>query len=532
MYIHMGSLFSSPEPPPPTMFEVFMQFLWVWMAFSMLRRFLEERGFDFESRGRCNRWKRKKKKGDEEERDESLGNVIGLKSVKREIHYFMDFIKEKEKYKSWDVNLPRGILLAGPPGTGKTLLVKTMAKELDLPVVSAAGSEFVEKYVGVGASRIRRLFQKAKRKGACIIFIDEIDAIGSSREKMMFQNSERSSTLNQLLVEMDGFDSEDNIIVFAATNMIKHLDGALTRSGRFDKKVYFDPPNVKEREKLYELYLKNMELPDGLSFSVLSERSAGMTGADIANIANQAKINAIQGGRVDAVLTEKDIQDAIDEVMIGREKRERMMTVEERKRVAHHEAGHALMGFILSDSSPPVKVSIIPRGEAALGFSQPKPENKKLYTEQAILAMICVLLGGRVGEKIVYDCVSTGAADDIEKISKLVHQYICSWGMNETIGPINPSVVDVFSECSSNEIFKQARLIVAELERFTLEILQKHKEHIVAIAQKLLKDETITLRQIKVLVPKSLENSMTPPVICDSDGHDESVNIRTIPRSS
>ena len=257
--------------------------------------------------------------------------------------------------------------------------------------------------------------KKAKKKEKCIIFIDEIDAVGGSREKMMLHNSERSSTLNQLLVEMDGFDSGDNIIVFAATNMVKCLDRALTRSGRFDKKVFFDPPNVKEREKMYELYLKNMKLPDTLSLFSLSERSAGMTGADIANIANQAKINAIQGGRVGGALSEKDIQDAIDEVMIGREKRERMMTVEERKRVAHHEAGHALMGFILCDSSPPVKVSIIPRGEAALGFSQPKPENKKLHTEQAILAMICVLLGGRVGEKIVYGCVSTGAADDIEK---------------------------------------------------------------------------------------------------------------------
>ena len=260
-------------------------------------------------------------------------------------------------------------------------------------------------YVGVGAARIR-IKKPEKKKNVSFLF--EIDAIGSSREKMRFQNSERSSTLNQLLVEMDGFNGKDNVIVFAATNMIKQLDKALMRSGRFDKKVFFDAPNFKEREKMYKLYLKNMELPKELAFSLLSERSAGMTGADIANIANQAKINAIQEGRTNTILTEKDIQNAIDEVMIGREKRERMMTVEERERVAHHEAGHALMGFILRDSSPPVKVSIIPRGEAALGFSQPKPENKKLHTEQNILSMICVLLGGRAGEKLIYDCVSTG----------------------------------------------------------------------------------------------------------------------------
>ena len=506
----MGILFSTSKPPPISLSEFFINLFWIWVACSTLKRFLDDKGIHL---GNTRQHKKDKNSNKEAE---SLCTVIGLKTVKREIHYFMDFISHKDKYKNWDVKLPRGILLAGPPGTGKTLLVKTMAKELNIPIISVAGSEFVEKYVGVGASRVRALFKKAKGKKKCIIFIDEIDAIGSSREKMMFQNSERSSTLNQLLVEMDGFERKDNIIVFAATNMIKHLDKALVRSGRFDKKVFFDPPNFKEREKMYQLYLKNMELPNTLSFSLLSERSAGMTGADIATIANQAKINAIQRSSVDAVLSDKDIQDAIDEVMIGREKRERMMTVDERKRVAHHEAGHALMGFILCDSSPPVKVSIIPRGEAALGFSQPKPENKKLHTQSAILAMICVLLGGRGGEKLLYGCVSTGAADDIEKISNLIHQYICSWGMNETIGPINPDVVDIFSECSSNEIFEQSRLIIAELERFTMRLLRKHKKHIVAIAKKLLKDETISLRQIKAIMPKSLENSLEVPVSCYS----------------
>ena len=507
----MGIFFSAP-PPPLTGYELLTHCFWIWVAFFTLKRYLDERDL---LKGKMDK-KNKKDSGKNliEDENDALRKVIGLTSVKREIHYFMDFIKNKKKYKEWDVDLPRGILLAGPPGTGKTLLVKTMAKELDIPVISAAGSEFVEMYVGVGAARIRKLFKKARGKKKCIVFIDEIDAIGSSREKMRFHNSERSSTLNQLLVEMDGFDGKDNVIVFAATNMIKQLDKALMRSGRFDKKVFFDPPNVKEREKMYQLYLKNMDLPNDLSFFALSERSAGMTGADIANIANQAKINAIQDGCANAVLTEKNIQNAIDEVMIGREKRERMMTVEERKRVAHHEAGHALMGFILRDSSPPVKVSIIPRGEAALGFSQPKPENKKLYTQNAILAMICVLLGGRAGEKLIYNCVSTGAADDIEKISSLIHQYICSWGMNETIGPINPNVVDIFSESSSQEIFEQSRIIIAELEEFTFKLLKKHKRHLVSIAKKLLKDETISLRQIKTLLPKSLENSLDAPIIC------------------
>ena len=321
----MGLFFSAPSPPPLTGYEFLTRYFWIWVGFVTLKRYLDERDL---LKGKKTEKDKKDHKSEifDNDGNDALRNVIGLTSVKREIHYFMDFIKNKKKYKEWDVELPRGILLAGPPGTGKTLLVKTMAKELDIPIISAAGSEFVEMYVGVGASRIRKLFKKARGKKKCIIFIDEIDAIGSSREKMQFHNSERSSTLNQLLVEMDGFEGKDNVIVFAATNMIKHLDKALMRSGRFDKKVFFDPPNVKEREKMYRLYLKNMELPKELSFSSLSERSAGMTGADIANIANQAKINAIQGGRADAVLTEKDIQNAIDEVMIGREKRERMMT--------------------------------------------------------------------------------------------------------------------------------------------------------------------------------------------------------------
>jgi len=491
----------------------------MWFLLICIRGYLERNNYKIIiSYGGEQKWKEKGKKGKgKNEKKSLLSKVIGLESVKEEISYYMDFINNKKKYKKWDVKLPRGVLLAGPPGTGKTLLVKTMAKELDIPVLSAAGSEFVEKYVGVGASRIRDLFKKANRKKKCIIFIDEIDAIGSSRS--IVTNSERSSTLNQLLVEMDGFKDSSQIMVFAATNMVKHLDRALVRSGRFDKKIYFDPPNCKEREKLYEMYLSNVDLPKELPFTILAERSAGMTGADIANISNQAKINAIRaadedegsggGGGADCVfVSENNIQEAIDEVMIGREKRERMMSKEERERVAYHEAGHALMGYLLENSEPPIKVSIIPRGEAALGFSQPKPNNKKLHTENAILAMICVLLGGRGGEKLIYNNVSTGAADDIEKISNLIHKYICTWGMHKDVGPINPDAVKSFSECSSQEIFEKSQEIISELERFTFQYLKKYKRYVIKIAKKLLKEETITLVEIKKLVPVKLENSL------------------------
>jgi len=451
----------------------------------------------------------KKKKKDKNEND-PLKKVIGLESVKEEIKYYMDFINNKSKYTEWDVNLPKGILLAGPPGTGKTLLVKTMADNLNIPIESMSGSEFVEMYVGVGASRVRKLFAKAKKHDKCIIFIDEIDAIGKKRG--FDNNSERDNTLNQLLVEMDGFDETTNIIIFAATNLVKKLDSALTRSGRFDKKVYFDAPNFKERREMFKLYLEDIKLPPHLSFEVLSERGAGLTGADIATICNQAKINAIQGKQLLSTLREEDLQEAIDEIMIGREKRERTMTKEERERVSHHEAGHALMGYLLKDCAHPIKVSIVPRGEAALGFSQQKNENKKLFKETTILSRIAILLGGRTAEKIIYNNVSTGAADDIEKASSLIYNYTCSWGMNKNIGPLNPEFMGAIGRNLSIESFEECKQIMNNIEDFVFKILKKYKKYVESIAALLLKEETIDYKQIKELVPEKLENTLTVPI--------------------
>ena len=437
---------------------------------------------------------------------DTLDKIIGLESVKDEIKYYMDFIKNSKKYKDWDVKLPKGILLAGPPGTGKTLLVKTLSQKLDIPLISASGSEFIEKYVGVGAKRVRDLFAKAKGKKKCIIFIDEIDAVGRRRDES--DNSERASTVNQLLTEMDGFEEKDNIIVFAATNLVKILDPALVRSGRFDKKVYFDLPNNNERKQLCELYLKDMKLPSNLSYSTLAERTAGLSGADIANIANQSKIQAIQNNNDKNTLKEKDIQEAIDEVMIGREKRERMMTPEERERVSYHEAGHCLMGFLLKHTEQPVKVSIIPRGEAALGYSQQKPTNKKLMTKEEILCRISVLLGGRSAEKIIYGNVSTGASDDIEKVSTLITNYTNCWGMNDTIGPLNPDVMGNIGKQLTSDIMNRCKDIIEDIENQTIKILKKYKQHIETIAKDLLENETIEYNKIKNLISnKRLENS-------------------------
>ena len=324
----MGQFFSTPEPKKEPGIDFLTMFLYFYLAV-----------FFFKKLQTYNPRKRKRIS-----ENLTLNDVIGLETVKEEIHHYMDFIKNSEKYQEWGVNVPRGILLAGPPGTGKTLLVKAIADSLDIPVISASGSEFVEMYVGVGAARVRTLFDNARQKESCIIFIDEIDAIGGRRD--IDNNSERASTLNQLLIEMDGFDTCNNLIVFAATNLTTHLDPALLRSGRFDKKIYFDLPNLKERAEMFKLYLESSKTSN-IDFSDLADRSTGLSGADISNISNQSKINAISKNS-DSISNE-DIQEALDEIMIGREKRERMLSLEERERVAHHEAGHAIIGYLLED---------------------------------------------------------------------------------------------------------------------------------------------------------------------------------------
>ncbi len=430
-----------------------------------------------------------------------LKKIIGLETVKTDLAYYMDFIKNADKYSKWNVKLPRGILLVGPPGTGKTLLVKTLAKQINIPVISTSGSEFVEKYVGVGASRVRSLFERARNLKKCIIFIDEIDAIGRNRESE-HSNSERDSTLNQLLVEMDGFKEDNSIMVFGATNLVQNLDSALVRSGRFDKKIYFDPPNKEERAKMFKLYLKKTQT-NNLNFNKISELTSGLSGADIANICNQAKINAIQNNY--EYLIYQHVEKAIDEIMIGREKPERKMSLDELKRVAHHEAGHALIGYMLADSEPPIKVSILPRGANALGFSQPKPIDRKLYTSNFILSQICVLLGGRGAEKIFYNSFSSGAHDDIERATTFAEKYLLEWGMSENLGPIN------YNKLYKNippEILLEIKVLIKKLENLTQKLLENNKIYLDKLAKLLLEKETIIYEDIIKVLPKNINNSI------------------------
>ncbi len=458
-----------------------------------------------------------------------LDEVIGLETVKEEIKYYFDFINNGDKYLNWDVQIPRGVLLVGPPGTGKTLLVKTIAKNSGIPVIHTSGSDFVEMFVGVGASRIRSLFNKAKSMGKCIIFIDEIDAVGKKRG--IDHNSEREQTLNQLLTEMDGFskitkkDKESTIMIFAATNLVKDLDPALLRSGRFDKKVYFDLPNRDERKDLFTLYIlgirnfrkiknENTEFFEYLWFnnsfntSYLGEVSIGLSGADISNVVNQAKINAIKMKKIN--FNNTDVVEAIDEVMIGREKRERTLNMDELERVSYHEAGHALISYLIDGLEPPIKVSIIPRGEAALGFSMQRPIDRKLYTDSYLIKQILVLLGGRVSEMIFYDDLSSGASDDIEKVTQLSEFYFKNFGMSKKYGPLNfnnlgRQNLENFGNFNLNEdIIK----FINKIENICFNLLENNKKSLEAIGKLLLDKETIDYTDLNKNLDNSIENSI------------------------
>merc|ERR1711871_651134 len=445
----------------------------------------------------------------------TFDDVIGLETVKKELKYYIDFIKNRDKYLKHDVQLPRGVLLVGPPGTGKTLLVKALATEAGIDLLQTSGSEFVEVYVGVGAARVRKLFENARNKKQCIIFIDEIDAVGRKRSGVNRDNSERDNTLNQLLVEMDGFKKASNIIVFAATNLVKTLDPALLRSGRFDKKVIFDEPNIDEREKMYELYLNSIKVSNEVDFRDLARRSAGLTGADIANVSNQAKIIAIRKVNENNLdqdqeieLTSDDLNIAIDEILIGMEKRERQMSEDEKNIVAHHEAGHALMGYLLVNSTAPIKVSIVPRGEAALGFSQNKPQDKKLYKFEELFDQICVFLGGRVAEEVIFNSITTDASDDIERLTNIAYQMVVRYGMIEELGAINYTEKSELSDDLKNKIDIKIKQIVSTAYVRTRKILKENEKYVRSLAEKLLDKETLLYEDIVALVPNDMESSI------------------------
>ena len=429
----------------------------------------------------------------------SFKDVAGLEGAKEEVQEIVDFLKNPEKYTSLGGKIPKGALLVGPPGTGKTLLAKAVAGEAKAPFFSLSGSDFVEMFVGVGASRVRDLFKQAKEKSPSIIFIDEIDAIGRARGKSNFSgsNDERENTLNQLLTEMDGFGSNTNVIVLAATNRADVLDKALMRAGRFDRQIYVDLPDLRERKEIFEVHLKPLKKSKNLDTDFLSKQTPGFSGADIANVCNEA---ALIAARKDKKSVEKqDFLDAVDRIIGGLEKKNKIITPEEKKAVAFHEAGHATVSWMLEHAAPLVKVTIVPRGRS-LGAAWYLPEERLIVRPEQMLDEMCAALGGRAAEKVIFNKISTGALSDLEKVTKQARAMVTVYGLSSKIG--NLTYYDSsgqneygfskpYSEQTAELIDKEISEIVEKQYQRAISLLEKYKDKLIQLAEVLLKDEVI-----------------------------------------
>jgi cell division protease FtsH len=382
----------------------------------------------------------------------NFGDVAGLDEAKVEVMEIVDFLKNPKKYTALGGKIPKGALLVGPPGTGKTLLAKAMAGEAQVPFFSLSGSDFVEMFVGVGASRVRDLFKQAREKAPCIIFIDEIDAIGRARGKnVMMSNDERENTLNQLLVEMDGFAGDAGIIILAATNRPDVLDNALLRPGRFDRQITIDKPDVKGREAIFKVHLVPIKVSEKLDIHKLAEQTPGFAGADIANVCNEAALIAARKGK--EAVDMSDFQDAIDRVIGGLEKRNKIIAPHEKEIIAYHEAGHAICGWFLEHAYPLLKVTIVPRGTAALGYAQYTPKEQYLYNTDQLLDQVCMTLGGRAAEQIFFGKISTGASNDLQQITRIAYSMVTVYGMNDKLG--NVSFYDPTTENSFTKPYSE-----------------------------------------------------------------------------
>ena len=421
----------------------------------------------------------------------TLEDVAGLDDAKKEIFEFIDFIKHREKYLQIGARLPRGALLYGPPGTGKTLLAKAIAGECNISFISVAGPDFSELYIGIGASRVRSLFAKARAKAPCVIFIDEIDALARTRDNK-HSHHDKDNTLNRLLIELDGFTDNDNIIVFAATNRLEILDKALLRPGRFDRKIEFTLPEKNDRKKIFEYYLSKIDTEENIDSELLAKQSFGFSGADIANICNEACILAIRNDQEN--ISHKLLLAALDNILLGPEKKTFKLSPEERTIVAYHESGHACMSYLLKDATKSVKVSILPRGKSALGFSQSEVKETKLKSKEEILAQLCVLFGGRVAEEIFCDSITTGASDDIQKLTKLAYAFIYTYGMNNYY--VHENMSDIFK----HEIDKKIQAIINTAYIKTKKLLTKHKAIVEQLKTELLEKEILHLDDLEKIL--------------------------------
>lgn len=438
----------------------------------------------------------------------TFADVAGLDEAKVEVMEIVEFLKNPKKYTALGGKIPKGALLVGPPGTGKTLLAKAMAGEAQVPFFSLSGSDFVEMFVGVGASRVRDLFKQAREKAPCIIFIDEIDAIGRARGKnAMMSNDERESTLNQLLVEMDGFGTDTGIIVLAATNRPDVLDTALLRPGRFDRQISIDKPDLKGREAIFKVHLKPIKISKTLDIHKLAEQTPGFAGADIANVCNEAALIAARKGK-DAVEME-DFQDAVDRVIGGLEKKNKIIAPAEKRIIAYHEAGHAICGWYLEHAYPLLKVTIVPRGTAALGYAQYTPKEQYLYNTDQLSDQICMTLGGRASEDIFFGKISTGAQNDLQQITRIAYAMVTVYGMNDKVGNISfydpqqeTTFTKPYSEETSKLIDQEVRKLIDEAYVRTKQLLTERKAEVEKLAEALLEREVLFQSDVEALIGK------------------------------
>jgi cell division protease FtsH len=429
----------------------------------------------------------------------NFNDVAGLEEAKTEVMEIVDFLKNPRKYTSLGGKIPKGALLVGPPGTGKTLLAKAVAGEANVPFFSISGSDFVEMFVGVGASRVRDLFKQAKEKAPCIVFIDEIDAVGRARGRNpnFGANDERENTLNQLLTEMDGFGTNSGVIILAATNRADILDKALLRAGRFDRQISVELPDLKEREAIFKVHLRPIKLAEGFDIAFLAKQTPGFSGADIANVCNEAALIAARGNK--SAVEKQDFLDAIDRIIGGLEKKNKIISPEEKKTIAYHEAGHATVSWLLEHASPLLKVTIIPRGKA-LGAAWYLPEERSISTREHILDELAYALGGRAAEEIVIGKISTGALSDLEKVTKQAYAMVAYFGMSPAVGNISfydssgqsdYGFTKPYSEKTSELIDSEAKKIIEESYKKAKEVISDNIEGLIQLAEQLLEKEVI-----------------------------------------
>ena len=426
-------------------------------------------------------------------------DVAGLYGAKDEVMEIVDFLKNPKKYTALGGKIPKGALLVGPPGTGKTLLAKAVAGEADVPFFSISGSDFVEMFVGVGASRVRDLFRQAKEKSPCIVFIDEIDAVGRARSKNggFSSNDERENTLNQLLTEMDGFGTNSGVIILAATNRADILDKALMRAGRFDRQIHVELPDLKEREEIFKVHLRNLKLADDFDLEFLAKHTPGFSGADIANVCNEAALTAARKNKT--AIEKQDFLDAVDRIIGGLERKSKIITPEEKKSIAHHEAGHATVSWLLPHANPLFKVTIVPRGQA-LGAAWYLPEERQLVTKEQMIDEMCSLIGGRVAEEIVNGQPSTGALNDLERLTKMAYGMVTFYGMSEKVGNLSfydstgargYDLTKPYSEKTAELIDKEVKELIEMIHERTKRILSENSEGFMQLAALLLEKEVI-----------------------------------------